>query len=229
MGSPSPASSGSCASLAISPTSEVVMSALLMMVLRSAAAEEADEGFWSSEPGFAAGGLGDFFLDSATALFSGATPDEWVISCVFRKSSNGCGATMPCGGKKTRLASHMNLYPEIGFPSTGHGVAVGGPVGLELRNVEFSPVFEYDVLVRVRAVSINTIDLATSYGLPSRAYLPSPPFVLGYDFSGEVLEVGPDVEGIRAGEDVFGVNIIFDGGTYLEYFRTLRYSTSYKN
>lgn len=38
----------------------------------------------------------------------------------------------------------------------------GGPVGLELRNVELSPVFEYDVLVRVRAVSINTIDLAVS-------------------------------------------------------------------
>ncbi|KAI6699416.1 hypothetical protein NL676_013740 [Syzygium grande] len=31
------------------------MSALLLMVLRSAAAKEADEGFWSSEQGFVVG------------------------------------------------------------------------------------------------------------------------------------------------------------------------------
>lgn len=40
-----------------------------------------------------------------------------MISRVFQKSSTGCGAAAPCGVKKTRLASHMNLYPEIGSPS----------------------------------------------------------------------------------------------------------------
>ncbi|KAI6687251.1 hypothetical protein NL676_024079 [Syzygium grande] len=64
----------------------------------------------------------------------------------------------------------------------------GGPVGLELRNVEFPPIFNrrYGSAFEV---SINTIDLATSYGLPSRTYLPSPPFVLGYDFSGEDIQL----------------------------------------
>ncbi|KAI6688947.1 hypothetical protein NL676_025775 [Syzygium grande] len=58
----------------LAPASKVVMSALLMTVLPSAAVEEADKGFWSLELGFATGGLGNFFLDSAAALFSGATP-----------------------------------------------------------------------------------------------------------------------------------------------------------
>ncbi|KAI6681127.1 hypothetical protein NL676_035008 [Syzygium grande] len=45
----------------------------LMMVLRSGGGEEVDEGFGSSDQS-RHGAWGDFFLDSATALFSGATP-----------------------------------------------------------------------------------------------------------------------------------------------------------
>ncbi|KAI3441516.1 NAC domain-containing protein [Psidium guajava] len=61
----------------------------------------------------------EFRLDGKFAypFLSRSSKDEWVISRVFRKSSNGCGTTAPCGGKKTRLASHMNLYQEIGSPS----------------------------------------------------------------------------------------------------------------
>ncbi|XP_030511917.1 protein CUP-SHAPED COTYLEDON 2 [Rhodamnia argentea] len=59
----------------------------------------------------------EFRLDGKFAypFLSRSSKDEWVISRVFQKSSNGCAA--PCGGKKTRLGSHMNLYPEIGSPS----------------------------------------------------------------------------------------------------------------
>ncbi|RVW79378.1 Protein cup-shaped cotyledon 2 [Vitis vinifera] len=43
--------------------------------------------------------------------------DEWVISRVFQKSgsSGGGGAT---GGKKARLSSTVNLYPEVSSPSS---------------------------------------------------------------------------------------------------------------
>ncbi|KAF8024111.1 hypothetical protein BT93_F1343 [Corymbia citriodora subsp. variegata] len=60
----------------------------------------------------------EFRLDGKFAypFLSRSSKDEWVISRVFQKSSNGCGAATPCGGKKNRLASHMNLYPDTGSP-----------------------------------------------------------------------------------------------------------------
>ncbi|KAK3424396.1 hypothetical protein EUGRSUZ_F01170 [Eucalyptus grandis] len=61
----------------------------------------------------------EFRLDGKFAypFLSRSSKDEWVISRVFQKSSNSCGAAAPCGGKKTRMPPHMNLYPEIGSPS----------------------------------------------------------------------------------------------------------------
>lgn len=48
---------------------------------------------------------------------SRSSKDEWVISRVFQKSgsSGGGGAT---GGKKARLSSTVNLYPEVSSPSS---------------------------------------------------------------------------------------------------------------
>lgn len=57
-----------------------------------------------------------------------------------------------------------------------------------------------EVLVRVLAVSINHLDLFVRRGMPG---LPVPfPRILGSDGTGEVVEVGEGVEGLRAGDRV---------------------------
>ncbi|XP_059664637.1 protein CUP-SHAPED COTYLEDON 2 [Cornus florida] len=48
---------------------------------------------------------------------SRSSKDEWVISRVFQKSGSGGSASAP-GGKKNRLNSVVNLYPEVSSPSS---------------------------------------------------------------------------------------------------------------
>ncbi|KAK9269219.1 hypothetical protein L1049_000989 [Liquidambar formosana] len=50
---------------------------------------------------------------------SRSSRDEWVISRVFQKSGSGGSAASSSGtGKKTRLTSGINLYPEVSSPSS---------------------------------------------------------------------------------------------------------------
>ncbi|GAB4849472.1 hypothetical protein Ancab_004266 [Ancistrocladus abbreviatus] len=49
---------------------------------------------------------------------SRSSKDEWVISRVFQKSGAGCAASGGGNGKKGRLNAGINLYPEVGSPSS---------------------------------------------------------------------------------------------------------------
>jgi NADPH:quinone reductase-like Zn-dependent oxidoreductase len=79
-----------------------------------------------------------------------------------------------------------------------------------------------EVLVRVRATSINPYDWHHLRGeplvarlMPGGPGLRGPRFpVLGCDVAGRVEAVGPDVTGLRPGDDVFG---LLDGGGFAEY------------
>jgi NADPH:quinone reductase-like Zn-dependent oxidoreductase len=62
-----------------------------------------------------------------------------------------------------------------------------------------------ELLVRVSAASVNPVDWKLRSGA-LRAYMPLQlPAVLGRDVSGEVLEVGPGVQGFAAGDRVLGL------------------------
>jgi putative PIG3 family NAD(P)H quinone oxidoreductase len=81
----------------------------------------------------------------------------------------------------------------------------GGPEALEIREVP-APVPQGDqVLVRVRACGLNRADL-----MQTRGRYPAPPGapadILGLEFAGEVLALGPTVAGpLRVGDRVFGI------------------------
>ena len=73
------------------------------------------------------------------------------------------------------------------------------------------------VVVRVRACAVNPIDTyirsgAVAFSLPM-------PFVVGCDLAGEVVEVGPGVDGLRPGMRVWGSNqgLLGRQGTFAEY------------
>ena len=71
-----------------------------------------------------------------------------------------------------------------------------------------------EVLVRVRAASLNPVDSAVAAGyLQSMLAVPMTP---GTDFAGEVAAVGANVTHVKPGDAVYGLQPI-RGGTFAEY------------
>jgi NADPH:quinone reductase-like Zn-dependent oxidoreductase len=73
-----------------------------------------------------------------------------------------------------------------------------------------------DVLVKVKAASVNPVDtkIARGYGGPSQRPLPH---VLGRDGAGTVAKVGSAVTGFKPGDEVFGVADAGRWGTFAEF------------
>jgi NADPH:quinone reductase-like Zn-dependent oxidoreductase len=95
----------------------------------------------------------------------------------------------------------------------------GSPEVLELREIDKPVIEDTDVLVRVRAASVNPADWHYMRGVPyvmrPEAGLRRPKNgVLGRDVSGQVEAVGKDVTGFRPGDEVFA-NV--ERGGFAEY------------
>lgn len=78
--------------------------------------------------------------------------------------------------------------------------AHGGPEVLERETIEIAPPGPREVLIRVRAVAMNHMDLWVRRGLP-HLRLPYP-FRLGCDVVGVVEELGPGARGAQVGDRV---------------------------
>jgi NADPH:quinone reductase-like Zn-dependent oxidoreductase len=93
--------------------------------------------------------------------------------------------------------------------------ALGGPEVLALREVEKPGASIGQVLVQVHASSVNPADIMNRQ---TGIFSGQPPFVLGWDVSGVIAEVGPGVTIFRPGDEVMGL-LPFPrgGGAYAEY------------
>jgi NADPH:quinone reductase-like Zn-dependent oxidoreductase len=80
----------------------------------------------------------------------------------------------------------------------------GGVDRIVVREVEKPAPRPGEVLVRVRAASMNPLDCNLREGRLRFIYRLKAPFVLGVDVAGEVEAVGPGVSRTRPGEAVFG-------------------------
>lgn len=92
----------------------------------------------------------------------------------------------------------------------------GGPEVLEIRQAPEPAINDEQVLVRVRASSLNRADLLQRQG----KYPPPPGFpaeIPGMEFAGEVAEVGSSVRQWKPGQRVFG---LIGGGAQAEYLAT---------
>jgi NADPH:quinone reductase-like Zn-dependent oxidoreductase len=78
--------------------------------------------------------------------------------------------------------------------------ATGGPEVLEWGAFELADPGPREVLVRVRAVALNHLDVWTRRGLPNLKY--EFPHRLGADVAGEVEALGPGARGVTVGQRV---------------------------
>jgi len=94
----------------------------------------------------------------------------------------------------------------LGLPMKVPAVVItryGGPEVLEVQAIEVPAPGPGEVRVRVHAAGINFAEVFCRLGLYKHA--PPPPFVAGFEFAGEIVDVGPDVTGFEPGDRVLGV------------------------
>jgi len=96
-----------------------------------------------------------------------------------------------------------------------------GPIdNLKVEEIDIPEIADNEVLVKLKAISINPVDSKTRQGGTGLAdkLEKYDPLILGWDISGIVEKVGKDVTELKKGQEVFGmINFIGHGKAYAEY------------
>jgi 2-desacetyl-2-hydroxyethyl bacteriochlorophyllide A dehydrogenase len=95
--------------------------------------------------------------------------------------------------------------------------AFGPDIPVRVRDVPRPAPGPGQVLVEVRASSVNPIDWKIPGGQMAMRYGSTFPMILGFDASGVVVEAGPDVSTFAPGDPVFARSDVGAGGCYAEY------------
>lgn len=85
---------------------------------------------------------------------------------------------------------------------------------VQVEEIERPTPASDEVLIRVRAASINPMEVFVAAGYGKNML--STPMTPGSDFAGEVMEVGGEVNHVKPGDEVYGF-IPFRGGTFAEF------------
>ncbi|REC59856.1 NADP-dependent oxidoreductase [Chryseobacterium pennae] len=96
----------------------------------------------------------------------------------------------------------------------------GGVEHLVEREIEKPSIKGDEVLVKVKAISINPVDVKVrSRKAPLAESLAQyNPLILGWDISGIIVETGSEVTSFQVGDEVFGmINFAGHGKAYAEY------------
>jgi NADPH:quinone reductase-like Zn-dependent oxidoreductase len=78
-----------------------------------------------------------------------------------------------------------------------------GPDGLSAAEIPTPTLGPHDVLVDVRAASINPLDKMTRNGEFKQLIKRKRPFVLGHDLAGVITAVGAEVHGFKVGDEIY--------------------------
>jgi NADPH:quinone reductase-like Zn-dependent oxidoreductase len=95
----------------------------------------------------------------------------------------------------------------------------GSVENLVMEDVPVPKPASNEVLVKVKAISINPVDIKTRLGKGRAAsFKANEQIILGWDISGTVTETGDDVTAFKKGDEVFGmINFPGQGRAYAEY------------
>ena len=95
--------------------------------------------------------------------------------------------------------------------------AYGGPELLHHEDVPLPSLKPDDLLIRVRAAAVNPVDWKIREGYLQGFLNHHLPLILGWDVSGEVVKVGPEVSAFAVGDEVYARPNIERDGAYAEY------------
>ncbi|WP_219222658.1 NADP-dependent oxidoreductase [Pedobacter antarcticus] len=95
----------------------------------------------------------------------------------------------------------------------------GGIQNLQLTELPIPNPRRDEVLIKVKAISINPVDFKTRAGFALYDSLKDiDPLILGWDISGKVISAGSEVTTFKIGDEVFGmINFPGHGAGYAEY------------
>jgi NADPH:quinone reductase-like Zn-dependent oxidoreductase len=95
----------------------------------------------------------------------------------------------------------------------------GGVENLLKTDIPVPYISDTEVLVKVKAIGINPVDIKTRKGKGAASRLSSfDPIILGWDISGIVTNTGRKVTSLKKGDEVFGmINFPGHGKAYAEY------------
>ncbi len=96
----------------------------------------------------------------------------------------------------------------------------GGVENLITKNIESPVIKENEVLIEVKAISINPVDykVRTNENALKNIYGEQQPTILGWDISGIITHVGDKVNNFEKGDRVFGmINFPGAGNGYSEF------------
>ncbi|GAA3036843.1 NADP-dependent oxidoreductase [Gordonia defluvii] len=92
-----------------------------------------------------------------------------------------------------------------------------GPDALHLSDIPVPSVGAHDVLVEVRAASINPLDKMVRNGEFKQLLKYQRPFVLGHDVAGVITQVGAGVRDFKVGDEVYSRPRDLRIGTFAEF------------
>jgi NADPH:quinone reductase-like Zn-dependent oxidoreductase len=93
----------------------------------------------------------------------------------------------------------------------------GGPEVLRFEDVPRPKPAAGEVLIKVFATSVNPIDWKIRDGLRKEKFPTTFPLILGVDVSGEIEEVGSNVQKFKKGDEVYSRPDPTKNGAYAEY------------
>ncbi len=96
----------------------------------------------------------------------------------------------------------------------------GGVENLVYKDIKKPEIKANEVLIKVKAISINPVDVKVRcrQALLAEELVKYDPLILGWDISGEVVEIGNEVTRFQIGDEVFGMmNFVGHGKAYAEY------------
>lgn len=89
----------------------------------------------------------------------------------------------------------------------------GGSEIIEIKEVEKPSLKPGQVLVEVKAASLNPVDYKIRSGMLKQWMPVNFPATLGGDFSGVITEISEGVSEFKIGDEVFGSSLVLNGGS----------------
>lgn len=93
----------------------------------------------------------------------------------------------------------------------------GGPETLVYEDAPRPTPLTNEVLIRVRAASVNPVDWKIRDGYGKQMFNHQMPLILGWDVAGTIEAIGPEVDKFKLGDSVYGYTNLLRDGAYAEF------------